>query len=493
MTTKVSVKNLLIDERCPVKGVLVEKNGKIYSCSLNQTDIKSNKNKFYIIQLIKTAQDYSLFIVFGRTGDNGVTSLKQFSDELSGIRAFETQFKAKTGNLWSSDTFEKKPGKYFLSEVSYDDAIKDIKDIEIKAPPSKLDQKVQELISMLSDTNMMNDALISLDIDTKKMPLGKLKDTQLKKAETVLDDILKLLQDKKVKPDQDTLTELSSLYYTYLPVACGRKKPPVINSNEMIDKYKDIIEELRKMVVAVNIKNDVKVGVNPLDGIYDGIKTEIKVLDKNSTMYKELIKYIANTHGPTHGCKLEVLDIFEIEQEGMRKTYEETCKGIDNRTLLFHGTPMSCVLSIFKNKFYLDPQKLKNPNIQIAGKLLGYGVYFADSCSKSINYCRANATNNIGCLIVNEIALGNISTRNNPDYNINKSVLDKTNSHSIQGLGKWEPSSFTMVDGVKIPNGPLTEKNKGTYLKYNEFVVYDINQIFSRYLITVKNTGNYNF
>ncbi|ARF09659.1 polyADP-ribose polymerase [Indivirus ILV1] len=492
MTTKVAVKNLLIDEHCPVKGVLVEKDEKIYSCSLNQTDIKSNKNKFYIIQLIKTGQEYNMYVRYGRISDPGVTSLKKFSDEASAIRAFETQFKTKTGNLWSSDTFEKKSGKYFLSEVSYDDAIKDIKDIEIKTPPSKLDSKVQELISMLSDTNMMNDALVSLEIDTKKMPLGKLKDTQLKKAEKVLDDILKMLQDTKVKADPELLTDLSSEYYTYLPLACGRKKPPVIETSEMIDKYKDVIDELRKMVVAVNIKNNVKSGENPLDSIYDGIKTEIKSLDKNSAMYAELLKYIANTHGPTHGCKLEVLDIFEIEQEGVRKTYEEACKGIDNRTLLFHGTPMSCVLSIFKNKFYLDPRKVNN-TIKISGKLLGYGVYFADSCSKSINYCRAYSTNNIGCLIVNEIALGNISTRNNPDYNINKSVLDKTNSHSIQGLGKWEPSSFTMVDGVKIPNGPLIEKNKGTYLKYNEFVVYDINQIFSRYLIIVKNNGNYNF
>ena len=41
-------KGQLIDEFCKVKGELVEHNGKIYSCTLNQTDIDANKNKFYI-------------------------------------------------------------------------------------------------------------------------------------------------------------------------------------------------------------------------------------------------------------------------------------------------------------------------------------------------------------------------------------------------------------------------------------------------------------
>ena len=170
--SKVAVKNLLIDERCPVKGTIVEYNGKLYTCALNQTDIKTNKNKFYIIQLIKGSSSYTLFIVYGRNGEHGKSSTDTYDSEISGIKAFEKQFKSKTGNNWGTDNFVKKAGKYFMSEVSYDEEIKDLKDVEVKTPPSKLDQKVQELMAMLSDTNMMQDALVSLDIDTKKMPLG---------------------------------------------------------------------------------------------------------------------------------------------------------------------------------------------------------------------------------------------------------------------------------------------------------------------------------
>ncbi|AYV77165.1 MAG: polyADP-ribose polymerase [Barrevirus sp.] len=487
MTTKVAVKNLLIDERSPVKGVLVEANNKLYSCALNQTDIKSNKNKFYIMQLIKSGSSYTLLIIYGRTGESGKVTTKALSTEDAGIRAFETQFKTKTGNAWrSTDAFVKKDGKYFMSEVSYDDEIKDLKDIEVKTPPSKLDKKVQELITMLSDTNMMNDALVSLDIDTKKMPLGKLKESQLKKAEKILDDITKILEDKKVKIDPDLLTQLSSEYYTFLPISCGRKKPPVIDSSELIDKYKQVIDELRNMVVAVQIKNNVKSGDNPLDSMYADIKTEIKPLDKGSKMYEEILKYVANTQGSTHGVKLEVLDIFEIEQEGKKKAYEDYSKGLDNKMLLYHGSAMSNWLSIMKHGLLINPNAVK-PGVFISGAMFSAGLYFANCVSKSWNYCRTDATKGIGCLALAEVSLGNVSKRINADYHITKESLKKTGHDSVQGQGQTAPKSNTVIDNLIIPNGPLAKTNVGAQLLYDEFIIYEGNRHLIKYLVIIKN------
>ena len=489
MTSKVAVKNLLIDEKCNVKGTLVEKDGIMYNCALNQTDLKSNKNKFYIMQLILAGSEYTLYVRYGRVGEPGVTSYKKFTDEASGIRAFANQFKTKTGNVWGTTDFKKKDGKYFLSEVSYDDAIKDVKDIEIKTPDTKLDKKVHELISMLSDTNMMNDALVSLDIDTKKMPLGKLKETQLKKAEKLLDDIEKMLQDKVNKPDLDTLTDLSSEYYTYLPMACGRKKPPVINDSERIAKYKEIIDELRNMVVAVNIKNNVKSGDNPIDGIYDGIKTKIQPLDKSSQMYAEILKYVANSHGSTHSCKLEVLDIYEVEQEGKREKFEKACQGIDNRTLLIHGSGLSNWLSILRHDLLINPQVVSK-NVVIAGKMFGYGLYFANCISKSWGYCRTETSKGIACLALAEVALGNVDKRINADYHINSASLKKTGHNSVQGQGQTTIKDNTTVNNLIIPNGPLTKSNVKASLLYDEFIVYESNQQLIRYLIIVKNKSH---
>ena len=496
--SKIAVKGHIIDEHCSVKGELIEHNGKVYSCVLNQTDIDANKNKFYIMQLIKNGSMYTLYTRWGRISEPGRPNTDTYPTESSGILAFEKQFKTKTGNVWGTTNFIKKSDRYFMSDVSYEDELKNIPDTQLGIPDSKLHEKVQNLIKMLSDINMMQNALLSLDIDTKKMPLGKIKQSQLNLGGEILDKIQPLINEmisKKGNIDdiKAELVTLSSNFYTYLPMAFARRKPPIINSEEMISKYRDMLDELRNIVVTVQITDNVKSGENPIDSIYDGINTTINPLDKNSQMWKEIENYVANTQGPTHGCKLEILEIFEVEQNDKKAKFEEHCKNIGNRTLLYHGSPQNCILSIIKNDFFLDPSKLNNPCIQIAGKLLGYGVYFADSCSKSINYCRANTTNDIGCLLLSEIALGNASTRNNPDYDITKATLTKTNHHSAHGLGKWQPSSSIIADGIKIPNGKLKDTGKGTYLKYNEFVVYDINQILIRYLIVVKNNGNYNF
>lgn len=493
--TKIINKGYIIDNRCDIKGELVENDGKVYSVTLNQTDLGENKNKFYIMQLIKNASSYVLFCVYGRISEPGKTIQTTHSTESSAISAFEKQFKAKTGNSWWTDKFVKKEGKYFMSEISYENELKDIKEISLKIPDSKLHERTQKLITMLSDINMIKNSLISLDFDVKKLPLGKLKQSQIEAGTKVLNLIqnkMKELSGKKDQEDQlySNLLKLSSDYYTYIPYSCGRKKPPIINTDEIINKYIDVLNELTNIVVTVQITENIKADENPVDAVYRDINTKITPLDKNSQMWNELIKYIANTHGPTHGCKLEVLDIYEIEQNDKRKKFDDYCSGIDNHTLLFHGSGMSNWISIMKNDFYLDPAKLKDINVPIAGAMFGYGCYTADS-SKSWGYTRAHSTNDIGCFAVCEVALGKQLCKMDSEYNLNKNKLSKNGYHSTKGEGRWQPSEFTMIDNIKIPNGKLKEVHKTASLRYNEFIVYDVNQIQIRYLMVIKNKGDY--
>lgn len=486
--SKVAIKGQIIDEHCPIKGELIEHNGKVYSCTLNQTDIDANKNKFYIMQLIKNGTDYTLYTRWGRVSEKGRPTTDPYSSQPEGITAFEKQFRTKTGNVWGTNNFVKKAGKYFMSDVSYEDEFKNIPNTVLKIPDSKLPERVQNLIKMLSDVNMMQNSLVSLDIDPKKMPLGKIKQSQLDKAGEVLDKVQLLVNKKGTEAE---LVALSSEYYTYLPMGFARKRPPVINSDEIIGKYRDTIDELKNIVINVQITENTKAGDNPIDSIYNDIKTIIKPLEKDSVMWKEIEKYIANTHGQTHGCKLEIIDIFEIAQAGKKEKYDKYCQdqGIDNKTLLFHGSGMANWLSIMKNDFYLDPAKM-DKCIVISGKMFGAGCYFADS-SKSFGYTRAEASNNIGCYIIGEIALGKQLSKFDSDYTINKKSLTKTGHHSTKGEGRWQPSSETIVDGIKIPNGKLHEKHKNASLRYNEYIVYDTNQILSKYFIVLKNIGTY--
>ena len=428
-------KGHIINEHCPVKGELVEYNGLVYSCTLNQTEIDANKNKFYIMQLIKNGSSYTLFIIYGRISEHGKPLTTTLSDEASGRSAFEKQFKAKTGNVFGTKSFVKKPNKYFLSDVSYEEDLQKA-DIpkEIKVPESKLDKRVQDLVKMLTNTSEMEKAMVSLNIDTKKMPLGKIKASQLDLAKDVLDKIETLINDKDTETSK--YVDMSNQFYTYLPMAStGRRKLAVIDNNEIIQKYKDMITDLKNIVVTVQIKENVKIDENPIDSIYNGINTTITSVDKQSNIWKNIESYIKTTHGPTHQPKLELIELFEVSQHGKKVAFDKYCEKIGNRQLLYHGTGMMNIVSIFKNGMYLDPSKIDS-NIHITGKMFGNGIYYADCATKSFNYCKSDASNDIGTMILSEVALGKQYERINAE-NVTQSTLNTKKCNSTKGVGKY--------------------------------------------------------
>ena len=95
---------------------------------------------------------YVVFIRYGRIGEVGRIDHDQHGSEGSAVHFFLKQFKAKTGNTWG-EKFIKKPNKYFLSEINYDD----IPDVETEesddkpVPKSKLDGRVIKLMNLISN------------------------------------------------------------------------------------------------------------------------------------------------------------------------------------------------------------------------------------------------------------------------------------------------------------------------------------------------------
>ncbi len=481
----------IIDKHCDVKGVILQSNNKTYSCVLNQTDIVENKNKFYIMQIIKVLDTYHHFTRYGRIDEAGTCVNKVYNNENTAINFFEKQFKTKTGNAFSSGNFVKKTGKYFMSQVSYKDEIEKIKDTLPQnklAVKSLLDDRVQSLLSLLSNVDIMQQNLLTLNLDAKKMPVGKLNSEQLSLAGQILDKIQLIVSIPVLTADnKQNLIGLSNDFYTYLPMSFGRKKPPAIATQELINTYKDTIVELKNMVVAVQIAENNSAGsVHPLDNIYNNIKTKITPLDKDSEMYSVINDYVKNTHGPTHSYKLELMDVFEIEQEGKVSKFESYTKGIGNHTLLYHGSSVSNWCSILLNDLLINPQTV-NKNVVISGKMFGESIYTASACTKSFSYCRTESSNNIGCLGLAIVALGTVGRRVNADYYITPASLKKEKCDSIQGVGRYTAKSHIVVNNIKIPTGPLIEQKTNCSLLYDEHMVYNSDQLLLKYLILVKN------
>lgn len=502
---KVATSNgIIIDEHCQHQNAtILGPKDDPYSCTLNQTDLKTNKNKFYIMHAIKANGQFICYIRYGRIGEVGKIIYDSYSSESSATNKFIRQFKSKTGNHWSDKAnITPKKGKYYLCDISYDlddDKNKDkgkqiTAKIETKIPDSKLDSRVQNLMSLISDVEIMKNSLVELNIDTKKLPLGKLSQGQISKGFKILQNIAKKISDPTTAGD---LLDMSSEFYTIIPYACRRSTPPAINNAKILSKFNEVLSELSNIQVATKILDQNKqLNINPLDQFYDGLKTDIISLDKNSETWKLISNYIMNGHASTHTryTGYNIMDIYEITRHGENERFERENKDLNNRYLLFHGTRISCVAGITKLGLLLRPEMVSS-GVRITGKMFGYGVYFSDTFSKSFNYCGANASNPEACFFLAEVALGNMSRRKKHDYYITKQSLTNEGCHSTYGMGSTSldmETNYVEKDGYRIPTGKLKQSGKHDLaLLYNEFVVYDTSQIKLKYIIRVKGDFRY--
>ena len=193
----------LIDKSCPEKFMgkvhIHVYNGDLLWCTLNQTDLETNSNKYYVFQLLKHDVMNSFFLISrsGRVGYENKKDLKCFLNEDKAIEEFRKVFYEKTGYLWD-DRFgmTKKDGKYCHVEMEIN---KDVPTNEIVLQPhihtgETLDPHVSAFISLIFDLVMFEKTMKNFEIDTHKAPLGKISSNQINKAYSILSQIQELIK-----------------------------------------------------------------------------------------------------------------------------------------------------------------------------------------------------------------------------------------------------------------------------------------------------------
>lgn len=111
-----------VDPTCPLRhnpGTQVHED---YDCTLNQTNIGSNNNKFYIMQLLQEDAGFACWNRWGRVGETDQSKISHFESLADAKKDFEKKFREKTKNHWADrDRFVAHPGKYTLIEVQGED------------------------------------------------------------------------------------------------------------------------------------------------------------------------------------------------------------------------------------------------------------------------------------------------------------------------------------------------------------------------------------
>ncbi|KAG0033677.1 hypothetical protein BGZ81_007675 [Podila clonocystis] len=514
-TTKVSpsaIKRPPVDRSCTLSAdyeVYVD-SVVAWNARLNQTNINANNNKFYLIQLLGNSKgQYAVFSHWGRVGANGQTQTVQCGDIYSAILEFKKKFLAKSGNQWDKrDNFEKVPGKYFL--LPPDDGDSDDEDEEsstkaepivkeeLPIPESKLHPKVQSLMGLIFNTQMMNRQMKELDYDADKMPLGKLAKSTILHAYEILKKI-SVAMDNPNASQQNILAELSSDFYTAIPHNFGRHIPPIIKDAPMLKKKLEMLESLGEIEIAQKLIKENKtlekaLEVNPLDSQFASLKlNKLEPMDKNSERFKLIEQYTKNTHGATHSSYDLVIDeVFDLDRQGEEERYKDS--GFDklhNRRLLWHGSRLTNYVGILSQGLRIAP-----PEAPSTGYMFDKGAYFADCVSKSANYCFTNPSDNTGLMLLCEVALGDMFELQNADYNA-KNHSESAKKHSTKGCGRTYPDEAQDViieKDLRVQAGTLKTVNNTqtgfgfSYggLQYNEYIVYNTSQIKMRYLLKMR-------
>lgn len=486
-----------------------------YDVLLNQTNLQHNNNKYYVIQLLEdnSLPCYFTWFRWGRVGKPGQHKLESFGDNLEMAKgSFQKKFLDKTGNTWGPlQTFTKVDGKYDIVEVHYGE---DNEDQEVEMPvqqeiKSLLPESVQLLLGLIYDVSAMEAELSELSYDSRRAPLGKLTKGQVAAGYAALrkiSDCINQLQPKAIsnsdasagkrgRPRRSTntmdkktleneLLRACNLFYTRIPHDFGMRIPPLIRTPEELKEKLELLAVLDEVEYAVNsLKENRSPKENPLDTKYKQLNCDLKPMEPTHPMFTVLREYLHTNHGSTHSWyTIELLDVFECAKPDEVEGFTDH----GNRMLLWHGSRLTNWVGILGRGLKVAP-----PEAPVTGYMFGKGIYFADCSSKSANYSYPTQKKNIGILALCEVSLGMCNQLYQACSVANKLPAGK---HSVKGLGRMSPDESTWIkmdDGLVIPIGKMTSMEGSLdesllVLQFNEYVVYDPNQVRLRYLLKVK-------
>ncbi|RZC53061.1 hypothetical protein C5167_011914 [Papaver somniferum] len=475
---------------------VLEHGGEIYDAMLNQTNVSDNNNKFYVIQALESdvggGGGFMVFTRWGRVGVKGQNKLQGFTSRDEAIHEFEQRFYAKTKNLWSDrKNFFCHEKLYTWLEMDYKEPENESvvpekpKDSSIQPRGTKLESRIAKFISLICNVSMMKQQMIEIGYNAEKLPLGKLSKSTILKGYDVLKSISEAMT---ANPNRNTLEQLTGAFYTVIPHDFGFKnmREFIIDTPQKLKNKIEMVEALGEIELATKLlKDDDDMQEDPLYSHYNRLQCELQAIDAGSKEYSVIEKYMKNTHAKTHSSyTVDIVQLFRVsrkcEDERFRK-FSNT----KNRMLLWHGSRLTNWTGILSQGLRIAP-----PEAPSTGYMFGKGVYFADMFSKSANYCFSSSSSTAGVLLLCEVALGEMAELLQSDYNADKLPPGKL---STKGVGSTapDPSEFQALDdGVVVPLGkPKEQRDRKGSLLYNEYIVYNVDQIRMRYLIHV----NFNY
>ena len=316
------------------------------------------------------------------------------------MKSFEQKFKEKSGLKLIDRLDEPKAGKYTFLERNYEQSSDDEGSEPMSRRGSKdsgatrasrkvadcsLHMAIQDLLKLIFNQDFFQAAMMDLNYDAKKLPLGKLSKTTLNRGYQALKDLGDLFNDSSLASKhgmdyEDAVQHLSNRFFTLIPHDSGRSRPPVISDQNRLKIEVELLDSLTDMSTANDImkiksEEDDSDIIHPLDRQFQGLGLEtMEPVDPSTSEYTLLEDYLIKTHSQTHYMKFQLEGIFRVERKGENARFAASPfarplnDGSSDRRLLWHGSRATNFGGILSQGLRIAP-----PEAPVSGYMFGKG------------------------------------------------------------------------------------------------------------------------
>jgi poly [ADP-ribose] polymerase len=451
---------------------------------LQWTDIQSNHNKYYAVELHRGAgaskgQPYRVFTHYGRTDDletnpnAGARESRYFDDGASAASTYQQIYREKTAkgykevSLASSKIGSRKARGQASGAVDQ----KTLERIESKgvegkgeekpkAPPkSALPDAVQRLVRMLFDeaTNALTTTVAAkITANGIETPLGVLTIGQIEKGEAILKELYDHFQKKK--KSQSKMEDLSGDFYSTIPHRIGRTRDAVqaATISSLADfEVKQETLQLMKDMLKVNGEAGSVLFDDAIDAKYQALSCLVQPVAPSSEAFEHIRKYVESSQVKTKSIR--VTGVYTLFREPEHHAFERT---IGNERLLFHGSRIKNWMGILSRGILLPKIVVSLGVNRTDAGWLGNGLYFGDAACTSSFYTTPARDKKTRVLALATVALGKQAEFKKITYGMNEA-----------------PAGFDSTWGVRHKASARSE------FADDEFVVYRTTQQRLDYLV----------
>ncbi len=427
---------------------------------LQVTDIKTNRNKYYAIELHSSAgggagNQYRVFTHYGRTDDletnpnAGAKECRFFDDASEASACYESIYREKTSpkkgykevSLASSKIGSQQARGTSSGQLD-DKTVAKLKDkggSTNGAPkPSALPPAVQGLVSYIyaeATEALTTTVAAKITANGIETPLGVLTIGQIERGEVILQQLYKLFESKSATPTE--METLSGEFYTAIPHRLGRTRAAI--SEAVIDSMADFDakqETLQLMKDMLAVSGDGAVLFDArVDAQYSALRCNIAALDKATPMFRELEQYVLRSQLKSKNIKVQ--NIYTLMRDEEWTAYDGK---VGNERLLYHGSRIKNWVGLLSRGILLPKIVVSMGVHRTDPGWLGNGIYFGDAACTSAFYTTAGKKGT-RFMAIARVALGKMAPFTKITYGLAEPPAGFDSCHGVRNVA-GKPSQF---------------------------------------------------